>query len=63
MENNNPDLTDDDWREIFYALELKVDEIQRGRFDFQHGEVHRPGSETSRWAKHLLRIMEKIGPY
>lgn len=51
-----------DWQEILYALDLKVREIEKGSYDNDAREIERPGSETARWASHLRRIMNKIGP-
>lgn len=53
-------LADSDWEEIFYALERKAVEIERGALDDEPGEVTRRGSETARWAAHLREIMAKI---
>ena len=56
-----PKLTSRDWEEIYYALELKAESVQRGDYDSVFEEVASPGSETYRWANHLLRIMAEIG--
>ena len=53
-------LTDSDWEEIYYALERRVTEIERGALDDEPGEVSRPGSETALWAAQLREIMAKI---
>ena len=50
----------EEWVEIFYALELKVTQIERGEYDDERGEVSRRGSETAKWATHLRSIMIKI---
>jgi len=50
-------LQKEDWQEIFYALELKASEIERGTYDAELGEAKRRNSETARWAAHLRRIM------
>lgn len=54
-------LTANDWEEIFYALELKAHEVERGAYDSFPGEIKRQNSETAKWAIHLRRIMRKIG--
>lgn len=56
-----PKLTEQDWDEIFNALETKAVSVERGMYDFFSGEVASPNSETGRWANHLRRIMAKIG--
>lgn len=53
-------LTDDDFEEIYYALERKAIEIELGALDDEPGEVDDPGSDTARWAAHLRKIMAKI---
>jgi hypothetical protein len=53
-------LTRKDREEIYYALDLKATEIERGALDDDLGEVNRPGSETALRAAHLRRIMRKI---
>jgi hypothetical protein len=53
-------LAADDLDEIYYALQVKAERIERGRYDSEPGEVGRLGSETARWAAHLRRIMAKI---
>ena len=58
-----PELTARDWDEIYYALELKAVLVERGAYDFVPKEVASPNSETFTWAKHLRRIMAKIGPH
>jgi hypothetical protein len=58
---STPKLAVEDWEEIVYALGLKAEEIEKGRYDDVPGEVNRPGSKTSRWAVHLRQIMNKIG--
>jgi hypothetical protein len=60
---SRPRLAAEDWQEIFYALDLKVQEIEEGKYDEVPGEVDRHDSETSKWAGHLRRIMAEIGPY
>jgi len=60
---SGPQFTADDLEEIFYALELKAMEIERGRYDDFPGEAAQPGSETRRWAAHLRRIMKKIAAH
>lgn len=47
-------LTAEDWIEIYYALDTKVDLIEKGHYDDED-----PG-ET--WGPHIREIMEKIGP-
>lgn len=54
-------MTRADWEEILYALEIKADEIEGGRYDEVPGEIDRPNSETAKWAAHLRRIMRRIG--
>jgi hypothetical protein len=56
----NPRLKAVDWEEIACALRLKVEEVGRGNYDEEPGEVKTPGSETSEWAVHLRRIISKI---
>ena len=56
-----PKLAVEDWEEIVYALDLKAEEIEKGKYDDEPGEVNRPGSETAKWAAHLRRIMAQIG--
>jgi hypothetical protein len=58
---STPKLTAGDWDEIFNALETKAESVERGAYDFFPGEAVSPNSETSAWANHLRRIMEKIG--
>lgn len=58
---STPRLTERDWNEIFNALETKAVSVERGAYDFLPGEVASPNSKTLAWAKHLRRIMEKIG--
>ena len=53
-------LRADDWVEIFYALDLKIRQIEGGRYDDEPGEVSRHGSATAKWAAHLRSIMAKI---
>jgi hypothetical protein len=53
-------LTESEWEEIYYALDRKAIEIERGRLDDEPSEIDRPGSETARWAAHLRQIMIKI---
>ena len=55
-----PRLTASDWEEVLYALELKADEVEEGRYDEVPGEIARPNSETAKWAAHLRRIMRRI---
>jgi hypothetical protein len=50
----------DDWEEIYYALDLKIRQIEEGKYDDEPGEVDRAGSETARWAATLRGIMMKI---
>jgi hypothetical protein len=57
---NRQILTRRDWEEVFYALNLKLAEVEKGRYDEVPGDVNRPDSETARWAAHLRRIMRKI---
>jgi hypothetical protein len=57
---SEPKLTAEDWKEIFYDLEFKAWELERGKYDDFPGEIERPGSETRKWAAHLRRIMRKI---
>lgn len=48
-------LTQEDWVEIYYALESKMEEIRAG----EYGDT----TESKRaWVKHLKSIMEKVGP-
>jgi hypothetical protein len=56
-----PELTAQDWDEIFEALESKAASVERGAYDLFPGEVASAGSETLRWAHHLRQIMEKVG--
>lgn len=58
---SEPKFTARDWEEILYALEVKADEIEEGRYDEVPGEIDRPNSETAKWAAHLRLIMGKIG--
>jgi hypothetical protein len=48
-------LTAEDWSEVFYALESKRVQIQRGLYG-------RPGAKAKAWTVHLDRILDKIGP-
>lgn len=57
---SEPQFTANDLEEIFYALELKAHEVERGRYDDYPGEVGHSRSQTRRWAAHLRRIMKKI---
>lgn len=56
-----PKLTTQDLDEIYYALELKAVSVESGEYDSIPQEVSAPGSETFKWAKHLRRIMAKMG--
>jgi len=47
-------LKKDDWVEIYYALELKLDRIKEGLYGDR--------KDTGRWANHLDSILQKIGP-
>jgi hypothetical protein len=58
----HPRLTRKDWDEIYFALDLKADEVAAGRYDEVPGEADMVGSETFRWAVHLRIIIGKIGP-
>jgi hypothetical protein len=58
---SEPKLSALDWDEIYYALELKAESVESGRYDSVAGELATPGSETLRWANHLRGIMAKIG--
>lgn len=53
-------ITEADWLEIYYALHLKVQQIENGGYDNSYGEVHLLDSETSTWIEHLRGIMVKI---
>ncbi len=53
-------LTDSDFEEIYYALDRKAVEIERGALDDELGEINRQDSETARWAAHLREIMAKV---
>jgi len=53
-------LTRSDWEEVYYALELKVNEIERGKFDCYRGEIDRRNSETAHWAAHLRKLCGKL---
>lgn len=57
---SEPKLTPEDWEEIVNALDLKAEDVEKGKYDDVSGEVDRPGSETARWAAHLRSIMAKI---
>lgn len=46
-------LSREDWVEIYYALDSKIIHI---------GEYNQVKKEQTRWAKHLKRIIDKIGP-
>jgi hypothetical protein len=56
-----PELTTEDWDEIYYALERKALAVEDGVYDSAPNETDSPGSETFNWARHLRRIMAKIG--
>ncbi|HYA34101.1 MAG TPA: hypothetical protein VEF03_00710 [Candidatus Binataceae bacterium] len=49
-------LSQEDWVEIYYALESKSEAIERGEYgvEFERGE-------DARWLAHLSAIKRKIG--
>jgi hypothetical protein len=50
-------LTHEDWREIYYALELKSRALKKGSY----GTEDYTGQDTD-WIAHLGAIMRKISP-
>jgi hypothetical protein len=50
-------LTQEDWAEIYYALDTKSLALRRG----DYAPEDEPG-EDARWVAHLEAIKEKIGP-
>jgi hypothetical protein len=50
-------LTQEDWAEIYYALETKSLVIRQGRYD----PADSPGQNIA-WIAHLDALLEKIGP-
>ena len=52
---NKPQLTDEDWVEIYYALDTKLVKVHQG----DYGDTP---DEILRWSTHLQAILEKIGP-
>ncbi|HVN91219.1 MAG TPA: hypothetical protein VMT61_15515 [Candidatus Binataceae bacterium] len=50
-------LTHDDWAEIYYALESKLDELRQGRLG---NELEK--GEDKKWVLHLEAIKKLIGP-
>ena len=50
-------LTSEDWVEIYYALDTKIDLIASGFYDPE--DTWRQNSE---WINHLSAIKRKIGP-
>ncbi len=50
-------LSEEDWAEIYYALDTKSSLLRQARF----GTEMEPGQDA-RWIAHLKRIMRKIGP-
>lgn len=57
---DNPIPVAHDWDEIFHALALKTDEIQKRSSAIAWDEESRPFSEEVRWAIHLRRIVDEI---
>jgi len=60
-DTREPELTTEDWDEIYYSLERKALAVEDGVYDSAPNEADSPSSETFRWASHLRRIMAKIG--
>jgi hypothetical protein len=50
-------LTAEDWSEIYYALEVKAQRIEEGKYPLEN-----KAGDNQRWAEHLRKIMQKIGP-
>jgi hypothetical protein len=50
-------LKREDWREIYYALELKSQALKQGRY----GTEDYRGQDAA-WIAHLDAILRKIGP-
>jgi hypothetical protein len=53
-----PKLTNEDWVEIYYALQTKLTKIENGNYeDFDNkGEEY-----NAQWKAHLETIIDKIG--
>jgi hypothetical protein len=50
-------LTREDWCEIYYALELKLQALRKGKY----GTEDYAGQDAA-WITHLDAILRKIGP-
>lgn len=50
-------LSRNDWGEIYYALESKLEVIKQGRYDPED----EPG-QNEKWSADLKSILQKIGP-
>lgn len=50
-------LTQEDWAEIYYALETKSLAIRQGRYNPEDSL-----GQNVAWAAHLDALLEKIGP-
>ncbi len=50
-------LTREDWSEIYYALEAKLQALRQGKY----GPEDEPGQDAQ-WIAHLDALRAKIGP-
>jgi hypothetical protein len=50
-------LTQEDWAEIYYALETKSLAVRQGKYNPEDS----PG-QNAEWITHLDALIEKIGP-
>jgi hypothetical protein len=52
-----PELTDADWGEIYYALLMKQEAVQQGKYGDDDADLNQ-----QEWYNHLGAIIDKIGP-